>query len=185
MAVHTHIDSIYEAVGQDLGFSDTTMVSDSILVSDSIVPVEIRSASKALMFGLVLGLVLPGLGQAYNRKYWKMPIVWAAVGVAGYAIVSNTKQYKQSSADYALEPSDINERYLQYWRRNMELSYIAMIAIYTLQAVDAYVDALLFSWDVNQNLTMRVSPSLQPLMVPSSSTGPSYGLTCSFKIGGR
>jgi len=66
----------------------------------------------------------------------------------------------------------------------MELSYIAMIAIYTLQAVDAYVDALLFSWDVNQNLSMRVSPSLQPLMVPSS-TGHSYGLTCSFKIGGR
>ncbi len=180
VAVHTRIDSIYETADQNLGFSDAAVISDSTVVSDSIVPVEVRSASKALMFGLVL----PGLGQAYNRKYWKMPIVWAAVGVAGYAIVSNTKQYKQSSANYALEPSDINERYLQYWRRNMELSYIAMIAIYTLQAVDAYVDALLFSWDVNQNLSMRVSPSLQPLMVPSS-TGHSYGLTCSFKIGGR
>ena len=67
----------------------------------------------------------------------------------------------------------------------MELSYIAMIAIYALQVLDAYVDAQLYSWDVNDNLSLRVSPSLQPLLAPNSLTGQSYGLTCSFNIRGR
>ncbi len=123
VAIFERYDSIYGSVDPDLRLADTLMVSDSLAGET---PGEIRSPSKAIM----LALVLPGLGQAYNRKYWKAPIVWAAVGVAGYAIVYNTGQYKQSSADYALDQSDINERFLQYWRRNMELSYIAMIAIH-------------------------------------------------------
>ena len=67
----------------------------------------------------------------------------------------------------------------------MELSYIGMIAIYALQVLDTYVDAQLYSWDVNDNLSLRVSPSLQPLLAPTSLTGQSYGLTCSFNIRGR
>ncbi len=64
----------------------------------------------------------------------------------------------------------------------MELSYIALMAVYALQVVDAYVDAQLYSWDVNEDLSMRISPSLQPLMVPGSLTGQAYGLTCSIKL---
>ncbi len=52
-----------------------------------------HSASKALMYALVL----PGLGQAYNQKYWKMPIVWLALGGAGYAISYNSKNYQLAS----------------------------------------------------------------------------------------
>ena len=142
---------------------------------------EPKDPAKALMFALVL----PGLGQAYNGKYWKMPIVWGAMGVAGWAIIYNTKEYKGAINDYAQIPDETNQRYLEWWRRNMELSYIAMIVIYALQTLDAYVDALLYSWDVNDNLSLRVSPSLQPLLAPSSLTGQSFGLTCSFNIRGR
>ena len=137
-----------------------------------------HSPSKAVMFALVL----PGLGQAYNKRYFKMPIVWAALGGAGYAISYNTRNYRQASHDYALTPDDQNEHFLQFWRRNMELSYIALIAVYALQVVDAYVDAQLYSWDVNDNLSLRVAPSLQPLMSPNSFTGQAYGLTCSFDL---
>jgi hypothetical protein len=127
-------------------------------------------------------LVLPGLGQGYNQKYYKIPIVWLAIGGAGYAINYNTRQYRIYSKEYANNPDDINERYLRFWRRNMELSYIAMIAVYALQVVDAYVDAQLYNWDVNENLSMGISPSLQPLMSPASLTGHAYGLTCSFNL---
>ena len=140
-----------------------------------------HSSSKALMYALVL----PGLGQAYNKKYYKMPIVWAALGAVGYAIGYNTKQYRQASLDYAKEQSETTEFYLQAWRRNMELSYIGLIVTYALQMVDAYVDAQLYNWDVSDNLSLRIAPSLQPLLAPTSLTGQSYGLTCSFNLKGR
>jgi hypothetical protein len=155
-----------------------SLLADSLMLAEAQEP---KNPSKAIMYALVL----PGLGQAYNGKYWKMPIVWAAIGGAGYAIAYNTGEYKQASYDYAQNPDDLNERYLSFWRRNMELSYIAMIAVYALQVLDAYVDAQLFSWDVNDNLSIGVSPSLKPLMAPGSISGYSYGLGCNFNIRGR
>jgi hypothetical protein len=137
-----------------------------------------HSPSKAIMYALVL----PGLGQVYNRKYYKIPIVWAALGVAGYAISFNTRNYRQASLDYALVPDDTNERYLQFWRRNMELSYIGLLAVYALEVLDAYVDAQLYSWDVNDNLSLRLAPSLQPLMTPAGIGGQAYGFTCSLNL---
>jgi hypothetical protein len=142
---------------------------------------EAKSPSKALMFALVL----PGLGQAYNGKYWKMPLVWGSLGVAGYTIVYNTGKYEEATINYILDESDDNKRILDGWKRNMELSYIVAILIYGLQVLDAYVDANLSSWDVNDNLSMGISPSLQPMMTHTSLTGYSGGLTCSFKIKGR
>ena len=181
------VDSIYRANDPEL-YAARMLPADSLLadslLADSIALAaspKVKSPSRALMYALVL----PGLGQGYNGKYWKMPFVWGAMGVAGWAIVYNTKEYKGASSDYAQNPDETNQRYLEGWRRYMELSYIAMIAIYALQVVDAYVDAQLYSWDVNDNLSLRVSPSLQPLLAPSSLTGQSYGLTCSFNIRGR
>ena len=181
------IDSIYRTMDPEIyaarQLSADSLLADSIL-TDSIAMAaspKVKSPSRALMYALVL----PGLGQGYNGKYWKMPIVWGAMGVAGYAIVFNTNAYKGASSDFAQNPDDTNQRALEYYRRYMELSYIAMIAIYALQVVDAYVDAQLYSWDVNDNLSLRVSPSLQPLLAPNSLTGQSYGLTCSFNIRGR
>ena len=164
-------DTIYQFGDEDL------LVTDTLLAQ----PLKTKSPTRAIMYALAL----PGLGQAYNEKYYKMPIVWAAIGGAGYAIVYNTNQYKDAILNYKEDESTINERYLEYHRRNMELSYIAMIAVYALQVLDAYVDAHLYSWDVNDNLSMGISPSLQPMMAPTSLTGFSGGLTCSLKIRGR
>ncbi|MEA3462407.1 MAG: DUF5683 domain-containing protein, partial [Bacteroidota bacterium] len=133
----------------------------------------------------MFALVLPGLGQAYNGKHWKIPIVWGALGAVGYAVVFNTNGYQNATYRYLEEPSDDNERWIQLWKRNMELSYIVGILVYGLQILDAYVDANLYTWDVNENLSMRISPSLQPLMTPANLNGYSGGLTCSFKIKGR
>jgi hypothetical protein len=172
-------DTIYEASSDSI----FQLGEGEFFVADT-VEVEVRvpkDPTKALMYALVL----PGLGQAYNGKYWKMPIVWGAFGVAGYAIVFNTNGYKEAINNYNLEASDDNERWIQLWKRNMELSYIAAIFIYGLQILDAYVDANMYTWNVNDNLSLRISPSIQPMMTPASLNGLSGGLTCSFKIKGR
>jgi len=157
---------------------------DSLVVVDSVEinqPDFTHSTSKAIMYALVL----PGLGQAYNKKYFKMPFVWVAMGGVTYSIVYTTKEYRKASHDYALNPDELNERIIRYWRRNVELSYIGLIVVYALQVVDAYVDAQLYSWDVSEDLSLRVAPSLQPLMAPASPTGQSFGLTFSFNLKGK
>ncbi len=175
----------YDTIPPAGTFQRSSVNRDSnLFVVDTLVaeqPDFTHSSSKAIM----LAMVLPGLGQAYNKKYFKMPIVWAAVGTMGYFIVYNTNMYQEASLNYSLDPNDTTERFLRGYRRNLEVSYIGMIAVYALQAVDAYVDAQLYNWDVSENLSLRVAPSLQPLMVPASLTGQSYGLTCSFNIKGR
>ncbi len=189
--------SIFPAIGQEPDSVTVVRQTDSAVSfeqTDSIASLEqtdsvyspgepdfSHSPSKAIMYALVL----PGLGQAYNGKYYKMPIVWAALGVAGYAISYNTKQYREASLNYALEQNRETQFYLDAWRRNMELSYISLIAVYALQILDAYVDAYLYSWDVNENLSFRVVPSLKPIMTPAGFTGQSCGLTCSLNIRNR
>ncbi len=168
-------DTVVEIYGQDTITQYRTGVR--VMADTTLVEARIdHSPRKAIMYALVL----PGLGQGYNRKYFKMPIVWAALGGAGYAISFNTKQYKAASREFADNPED--DRPIRYWRRNMELSYIALIAVYALQVIDAYVDAQLYYWDVNEDLSMGISPSLQPLMAPGSLTGQAFGLTCSFNF---
>jgi len=154
------------------------LTADTVAVQE---PDFSHSPSKAIMYALVL----PGLGQAYNKKHYKIPIVYAALGVAAYAINFNTENYRQATLDYAQEQNDLNERYLRIWRRYMEISYIALIAVYGLQVLDAYVDAQLYSWDVNENLSMRIAPSLQPVQVPAEVPAHLLGLTCRFELKGR
>ncbi len=170
-------DSIYQFTENGFLHSDTLPEPDSLQV------VEVRK-SKSPSRALLYAMVLPGLGQAYNGKYWKVPIVWGALGVSGYAIFYNTQQYELAVRDYLVSESD-DDRIVRGWRRNMELSYIVTALIYGLQILDAYVDANLYSWDVNDNLSLGISPSLQPMMSHTSLSGYSGGLTCSFKIRGR
>jgi len=160
-------DSIFRAYEKDMYPVDTVVYEE---------PDFSHSSKKAIMYALVL----PGLGQAYNTKYFKIPIVLAAFGGVGYAIVFNTNQYRESTANYIALPNEETKWYLDTWRRNLELSYIGLIVVYALQVLDAYVDAQLYSWDVNENLSLRIAPSLQPMMAPIGRTGQVYGLSCSF-----
>lgn len=137
---------------------------------------EGHSARKAVIYALVL----PGAGQIYNKKYFKLPFVYGAIGGVGYWINYNFKQYHEIVDIYEKDQSDLNERYLKYWRRNLELSFICMGAAYALQVVDAYVDANLYYWDVTPDLTMRMEPYIQPLNVPGNVPAASYGLRLGF-----
>jgi len=180
-SVSVALDSIYDLSEEEL-FRADTLYADSLLADSLQNDFDYtHSPMKATLYALVL----PGLGQAYNKKYWKIPIVWAALGGVGYAINFNTNQYQQAVINYQEDPSQNNEYKLRGWRRYMELSYIGLVVVYTLQVLDAYVDAQLYNWNVNDQLSLGVAPTLQPLMHPSSFTGQAVGLTCSLKIRGR
>ena len=127
-----------------------------------------HSATKAI----ILSAVLPGAGQAYNKKYWKMPIIYAGLGVLIYSIDFNSKKYRtfkdayiartDSSAlttdDYPRYTADNLRSLFQYYRRNRDLCYILTGAVYVLNVLDAYVDAELFYFDVSDDLSMNCSP---------------------------
>lgn len=126
----------------------------------------------------LLSTFLPGAGQFYNRKYWKMPIIYAGLGTSIYFIASNNHYYNDFRTAYiqrtdenplTIDPYEgqYNESNLKdirdYYRRNMELSVIATTAIYLLNIVDAAVDAHLYEFSVDDDLSIRIQPTLIPI----------------------
>ncbi len=142
-----------------------------------------RSPHKATFYAAVL----PGLGQVYNKKYWKLPILYGGIAATSYAIHFNTTQYKRYKSAYRdfiiqdpgnksyldILPSGYTEDYLigkeqwfedvleskkTYYRRYRDLSYILMIGVYVLQIVDAAVDAHFASFNISDDLSLNISP---------------------------
>lgn len=141
-------------------------------VNDTTLVKKPHSPTKAAIFSAVL----PGLGQGYNRKYWKIPIVYAGFGLITYFIISNTSDYKKyqeaynyvASGDSGYIDNDYVGRYDEqqlldgknYHRRNMELSYIIGGLWYILNIIDASVDAHFFDYDISDDLTIRIDPMM-------------------------
>ncbi|MBO7316769.1 MAG: hypothetical protein J6U44_06395 [Paludibacteraceae bacterium] len=131
-----------------------------------------------------LAAVCPGLGQIYNRKFWKLPIVYGGVAGCIYAITWNGRYYKdyitayKDIADtdpntnshlqvlpYSVDPNsawakDFLNQKQNYYRKYRDLSIIISVAVYALSIVDAFVDAQLSNFDVSPDLSMRVAPTL-------------------------
>ncbi|TYB77063.1 DUF5683 domain-containing protein [Bizionia myxarmorum] len=111
--------------------------------------------------------VLPGLGQAYNKKYWKIPIVYAGMGIGIYFYLDNNKEYKRYRSAYKSRLAGftndefygtINDDGLREAQktlsRNREISLLVTIAIYALNIIDANVDAHLIQYNVDDNLSV-------------------------------
>lgn len=125
----------------------------------------------------MLSATLPGLGQAYNGKYWKIPIIYAGFAGVGYAFYNNNSNYqhfrKAWIAKLAVIDGNTNvedlypraspdqlQRTMNAWRRYLEITYIVGAALYVLNILDATVDAHLLDFDVGEDLSMRVAPAL-------------------------
>lgn len=123
----------------------------------------------------LLSAVVPGAGQIYNRKYWKAPIAWIGLGTCIYFINDNNKQFKRFQNDYLAlidnDPGTVDEyegrvspdalrstadQYLK-WR---DLSYIFLAGVYILNVVDAAVDGYFVRFDVSDDLSLDLRPSL-------------------------
>jgi len=125
--------------------------------------------------------LLPGAGQIYNKKYWKLPIVYAGFGVIGYFAVINRNEYLKYHDAYVCSATlgeectnELAQKYSttdlksirDYYRRNTELSFIIGGVWYVLQMIDAVVDAHLYYWNVNDDISLKVQPVINPVVIP-------------------
>ncbi|HPE43133.1 MAG TPA: DUF5683 domain-containing protein [Bacteroidales bacterium] len=150
----------------------------------------------------IYSAILPGLGQAYNRKYWKIPVVYAGIGTIYYFASTNGKMYRKareaynyvsSESDYPID-NDFVDKYsaedLQsirdYYRRNMELSWVVMGLWYVVNIIDATVDAHFFDYDISEDLSLRVEPIITHDQlygeIPHSYAGMQAGLSLKIKF---
>lgn len=151
----------------------------------------------------IMSAVLPGLGQAYNKKYWKIPLIYVGFGTIGYFIHWNSDNYKTMKLAYNdfTDGNDDTDSYLpylppnydpdnqthvdafktglskqqDYYRRNRDLLIISFVGFYGLQLIDASVDAHLFDFDMSDDLSFNWQPTMQ-----KSNNQPVYGVSCTF-----
>lgn len=153
-----------------------------------------------------LSALLPGLGQVYNRRYWKLPIIVAGYMGLGYATSWNNSQlsdYQQAYRDLMDDnpatdsymnffppttvEGDLDRSWLEqvlrsrrnYYRRNRDLCIIGMVAVYLLCMVDAYVDATMAHFDISPSLSLDVSPTL---FQPPGTRLPAAGINWAFNF---
>ncbi len=159
--------------------------------------VKAHSPNKATFYSAIL----PGLGQIYNQKYWKVPIIYAALG--GFIYYANYNnfvynKYKDAyniqlridNGEVGLEPeypgasADNLKRQKDMWRRYRDMTFIGIGLLYVLQILDADVDAHLFDYDMSEDLSMRVEPVLLNSNTYNYKTGLSttFGLRCSVRF---
>ena len=204
------VDSIDMANQRKLQSLEAPIDTTSIMVkSDSIqqemsIPKErfIPNPNRAIW----LALVIPGGGQIYNRKYWKLPLVYGGFVGCAYALNWNNQMYKDYSQAYLdIMDDDPNtksyedflpfnssisgqeERFKEIfkkrkdaYRRQRDLSIFCFIGVYVLSIIDAYVDAELSDFDISKELSLKVEPAL--FNDVKSKNINSVGLQCSLKF---
>ena len=158
------------------------------VVIDTGKPKDMRPTKAAIMSSL-----LPGLGQIYNKKYWKAPLIWAAIGGLGYVAYTNDYNFSRYRSSYNQKLDtltitipehadlDLNQLYTykEGYRRNRDLFFILTTVFYAFNILDATVDAHLYTFDVSDNLSMRIEPKLS---MPSYSDYPTAGVGVTLKF---
>ncbi len=136
---------------------------------------EIDSLSHSVKKATILSASFPGLGQFYNKKYWKMPIVYGAMATTIYFAVDNHRLYKRYLDAFYIrtdeDPSTVDEfvgiyttesqliELQDYFRKYRDLNIILTGFVYALQIIDAHVDAHLFYYNVDDNLSFKWEPA--------------------------
>lgn len=197
-------DSVLSVKPYELPKADSIALGNALKVSEQATKPWQPKSGKALLWG-----ILPGGGQIYNRKYWKLPIVWGALASCIYAYSFNNRLYQEYHSAYrdimSADPST-NTSWLayapkgakaedyakydylkstlrrgnDYYRRYRDLSIVLVLGVYGLSLLDAYVDAELFTFDISPDLSVRVSPTIAPVMPYASSY--QVGMTCQFQF---
>ena len=222
---------LMEEEAQGRGADDTVSDPDTIVSSTPVDTARLRQLSDSLLAqpiakaqqqvqkafvpkptkALWLSLVLPGAGQIYNRKYWKLPIIYGGFLGCAYALTWNQMMYRDYSQAYLdimdddpntksyldmLPPryditgredqfKKIFKRKKDFYRRYRDLSAFCFIGVYLLSVVDAYVDAQLSEFDISPDLSMKVKPAVigtPKLMGGTTSGRAAYGVGCSLRF---
>lgn len=217
------IDSLLSKTTQLLKDSleqNAVLVSDS-LVDEAAFPITITDTPTPSDFQLpddykhsphkasIYAAVFPGAGQIYNKKYWKVPMLYAGIGGLVYAISFNSSYYDKYRSAYrdflirdpgntsyeefippGLGIEDVHGQYAEwfqralqnkrrYYKRYRDISYIGMAALYLASIIDASVDAHFYDFDISDDLSLRVEPAV---LSPVSEKGSAFGLQMRFQF---
>lgn len=177
-------------------YNDTIIKKTAEGKDTAIVKKKVHSPRQAT----IRSAIIPGWGQAYNKKYWKMPIVYAGIGIPAYTFFYNKKWYNKTRyalavvvsgtqdpdslsrvdpqlkalVDRKLQESLVN--YRNEFRRDMDYSILFTMLMWGLNIVDATVDGHLKGFDISDDLSMKIRPALMP-----GTLTPGVSLVVSFK----
>ena len=171
-------------------------VGNTVITADTVVkkvkttePAKVQKPHSPVK-ATIMSACLPGLGQIYNGKWWKVPIVYAGLGGLGYLVYSNYYEYRSYLHAYEFKTGDLPEgvtlnqheteldnryaesqlpTYKESYRRDFEFYTLITIAWYGLNIVDACVDGHLYNYDISDDLSFSVDPYrpiAQPIMLP-------------------
>ncbi len=161
-------------------------------INDNIKAEKTHSPHKASLYSAIL----PGMGQIYNRQYWKVPVLYAGIATITYFFIFNTNKYHNYRDEYvarinsdslSFDPayslySDNTILQLKsYYQRNLEFTYIIAGVVYLLNIIDASVYAHLFRFDVSDDLSLRVDPLINNNSLRFG-TPPTAGLRLSLRF---
>lgn len=202
-----------------LSANAATVMSDSIYITETSDTIVVQSEPQTSQVAIAdfqpdaqkavwLAVVVPGLGQIYNRQYWKVPIIYGGTLGLVYGITWNDRMYVDYRKGYVdLMDKDPNTNYFEHllpsgvvldnsnssyytkiiktkldnYRRYRDLCIIGTAVLYLMSIIDAYVDAQMFDYDISPDLSLEVAPTL---IAPSSSyeQDTSVGLSCKLKF---
>ena len=180
-------------------------LSDSLVKNSA--PVKLHYRQPDPKRALWLALVLPGAGQIYNHKYWKLPIIYGGFLGCTYALLWSQQMYKDYTQAYLDIMDDdpttasynnmlpygyditgreeqfksIFKRKKDFYRKNRDLSIFAFFGVYLLSVIDAYVDAQLSTFDITPDLSMKVGPTVIEQKTYSKKSG-AVGVQCSLNF---
>ncbi len=171
--------------GQMVSAQNPVIVKDSVGNTTTIFPKQVKDTIKKYNPNVAVrrSLMIPGWGQATNRKYWKIPLVYGALGTTAFIFFRNVNQYKDSKNAFILaSDNDTSNDYLikqPYFtikdqperirvfrnsvRQNIDYSVLFFIAFWGLNVADAAVDAHLKTFDVSDDLSLQIKGGYSPM----------------------
>jgi len=164
--------------------------SDTLILDNGKTEIHLDTTFHDPKKATMYSAILPGLGQIYNKKVWKVPVIYAGFGALVYFIDRNQRYYldlKEAliDPDYVLKyfEGEFTDEQLttgkDAYKRWRDMSIIGTFGFYILQILDASVDAYLFNWDVGEDISLRIQPTNIPGSFLTSST---LGLSASISF---
>lgn len=163
------------AQNDTLSTNDTLTISqENIIDSTKIKQYNPKKAWK-------LSAAFPGLGQIYNRSYWKLPIVYGTFTTLGFIYAYNQKNYKNYQKLFVENPDEeVYRTQRDLFKRNRDFTIIIGVVAYLANIIDAYVEAHLKPFDVTDDLTLQFKPALQKAETNTGFGAPSLQISLGF-----
>lgn len=170
---------------------NTTITGDTLIQEKKPAKLPKNKRPHSPKVATIMSACLPGLGQVYNGKWWKVPIVYAGFGGLGYLVYSNYYEFRSYLHAYEFNTGDLPEgvtlnqhetelankysdsqlqTYKESYRRDFELYSILTVAWYGLNILDACVDGHLYTYDISDDLSLSIDPYLKTteIIMPAS-----------------